>query len=91
MNGEKMKKMSRHIQHYLPLLGIFVVGVGGFFVFSYDEIFQAALILAVATAYVAWGIIHHHIHEDLHTSVIIEYLAIAILGVVVVLSLLFRA
>jgi intracellular septation protein A len=86
-----MKRFSRHIQHYLPLLGIFTVGVLGFTIFSYDKIFQAALVLAVATAYVAWGIIHHHIHEDLHTSVVIEYLVIAVLGVVVVLSLLFRA
>ena len=86
-----MKKMSRYIQHYLPLLGIFTVGILGFTLFSYDKIFQAALVLAVATAYVAWGIIHHHIHEDLHSSVIIEYLAIAVLGVVVIFSLLFRA
>ncbi|MBU0569641.1 hypothetical protein KKB40_02565 [Patescibacteria group bacterium] len=86
-----MKKISRHIQHYLPLLGIFVVGILGFTIFSYDKIFQAALVLAVATAYVAWGIIHHHIHEDLQTSVVVEYLVIAILGLIIIFSLLFKA
>jgi len=86
-----MRKLSRDIQHYFPLMGILVAGLVGFLVFSYDRNFQAAIAVAVALSYVVWGLVHHYIHKDLHTSVIIEYLAIAIVGLVAVFSVLFRA
>ena len=85
-----MRRISKHLQHYLPLLGILSAGVFGFTVFSYDKIFQIILAISTACAYVSWGIIHHHIHKDLHPSVVVEYFAIAILGIVIVFSLLFR-
>ena len=37
-----------------------------------------------ATAYVAWGIIHPSRRGDLHLKIVLEYLALAILGVVLV-------
>jgi hypothetical protein len=86
-----MKQVSWHLKHYLPLLGIFVAGVLGFVTFAYDRNFQMAIILAMAVSYVTWGIIHHHIHRDLHLSVVLEYLVIAVLGLILVYSLLFRA
>lgn len=86
-----MKAFTKHIQHYLPLVSIIIAGVLGFTLFSYDEVFQFAVSIAVAVAYVAWGLIHHHLHRDLHLSVVIEYLVIAVLGLVVIFSLLFRA
>jgi EamA domain-containing membrane protein RarD len=86
-----MKKLSRDIQHYLPLVGILVAGLVGFLVFSYDRNFQAAIAIAVAVSYVVWGLVHHYIHKDLHASVIVEYLAIAIIGLVAIFSVLFRA
>ncbi len=86
-----IKKTTQHIQHYLPLVAIIAAGSFGFVYFSYDRVFQASVTLATAAAYFAWGMVHHHIHRDLHFSVVLEYLAIASLGIVVVFSLLFRA
>jgi hypothetical protein len=86
-----MKDISRDIQHYIPLISIFLAGIVGFAAFSFDRVFQATLTLALATAYVFWGIVHHSIHKDLHLSVILEYIVVAALGVVIVFSLLFRA
>jgi EamA domain-containing membrane protein RarD len=86
-----MKKVTGHIQHYLPLMGIFAVGFLGFALFPYDKVFQGVVTVAVAVSYVVWGIIHHHIHKDLHFSVFIEYISIAVLGLIVVFSLIFRA
>jgi len=85
-----MKKIGKDIQHYLPLVGIFLAGILGFIVFSYDRAFQMAVTVAVATAYVSWGLVHHFLHKDLHLSVFIEYLLIATLGVVIVFSLISR-
>jgi len=77
------------IKHYLPLLGIFMAGLVGFLLFPYDKGFQMALAIAVGVSYVSWGIVHHHIHDDLHLSVVVEYITIATLGLVIVFSLLF--
>lgn len=86
----RLKKVTTHIQHYLPLLGILSAGTLGFVIFSYDRVFQASTVLATAVAYVVWGIVHHYIHRDLHLSVFIEYIAVAALGVAIIFSLLFR-
>ena len=86
-----MKYLVRHLPHYLSLIGIFLAGIIGISFFSYDKVFQMAIIIAMAASYVSWGIIHHWIHKDLYLSVVIEYLIISILGVILVFSLIFRA
>ena len=85
-----MKNMAKHLPHYLPLLGIFAFGILAFILFSYDASFQLAVVVAIAVSYVIWGIIHHHLHRDLHPSVIVEYLIVAALGVVLISSLILR-
>lgn len=79
--------MSRHFSHYLVLFGILGVAVFGWLTFSYDQAFQIALIIATAASYVAWGVVHHFLHEDLYFEVVLEYLAIAILGGILALSI----
>ena len=86
-----IKQLVEHMPHYLPLFGIFSFGLTAFSFFSYDRSFQAASAIAVAVAYVAWGVIHHYLHKDLHLSVVIEYLVVALLGLVIVFSLVFQA
>lgn len=86
-----MKDIAKHIPHYLALIGIFIAGLVAFWVFSYNRAFQMVIAIAVAVAYVAWGIIHHAIHRDLYLIVVLEYIIIASLGLFVVLSLIFRA
>lgn len=85
-----MKQMTKLLPHYLPLLGIFVAAALAFSLFSYDKIFEVAIAVSVAVAYIAWGIIHHMINKDLYPEVVIEYLVIASLGLVVLFSLIFR-
>ena len=86
-----MKNFAKHTSHYLPLLGILFLGVLAFALFSYDRAFQVAISISTALAYVAWGLIHHHLHRDLHLAVFIEYLIVASLGLVIVFSLIFRS
>jgi hypothetical protein len=86
-----MTRITKHLPHYVPLAAIILAGVFGFLIFSYDQAFQIMILVAVSVSYVLWGVIHHKIHDDLSLFVIIEYLVIATLGLVVVLSLLFRA
>lgn len=84
-----MDLFSRHIQHYLPLFAIFIVGICGFIFFPYDASFRMAVTIAVSCGYVSWGIVHHFIHGDLSTGVIFEYVSIALIGTLIIGSLLF--
>jgi len=85
-----MKGIARHLPHYFALLGIFTAGVVAFSLFAYDRTFQMIVAVAVAASYVTWGIVHHAIHRDLYLAVVIEYLAVACLGLTLVFSLIIR-
>jgi hypothetical protein len=85
-----MKSFKKHIPHYISLFAIFFAGVLGFYLFSYDKSFQIGIAIALAASYVSWGIIHHVIHKDIYLSVILEYVSVAILGLVMILSLILR-
>lgn len=78
----------KHIPHYISLIAIFAVGIIGFYFFSYDKLFQIGISLAVSIAYVTWGIMHHMIHKDISLAVVLEYVAVGVLGLVIVLSLI---
>ncbi|MBI2268161.1 MAG: hypothetical protein HYU80_01795 [Candidatus Blackburnbacteria bacterium] len=80
--------ITRHMPHYLSLFGIVGLGCLGLIVFSYDQGFRMAVTVALGAAFVAWGVVHHWLHDDLHFKIVLEYLFTAILGVIVLLSLI---
>jgi len=86
-----MKHYLRQIPHYTVLFGILIAAAVAFALFSYDRVFQLIITIALAVSYVAWGLIHHHIHRDLYLRVVIEYIAVATLGLVIIFSIILRA
>jgi hypothetical protein len=86
-----MKALVKHLPHYLSLIGILFAGFGGLVLFSYDKYFQLSVAIAVAAAYVAWGVVHHLLHKDFHLEILLEYLAVSILGLTIILSLVIRS
>ncbi|MDP1759921.1 MAG: hypothetical protein Q8L01_00395 [Candidatus Woesebacteria bacterium] len=80
----------KHFSHYFSLIAIFIVGILGFYLFSYDKIFQIGVAVVLAVTYVLWGIIHHTIHKDIYFLVILEYITVAVLGLIMVISLIFK-
>ena len=85
-----MKHIAKHLPHYFVLFGLLLAGILAFVLFSYDRIFQMVVAVAVAVSYVIWGLVHHYIHRDLYFSAVLEYLAVAVLGLVMVFSLILR-
>jgi len=81
---------KRHLVHYFSLFAILLASVFAFHLFAYDRLLQMAIIIAAGIAYVAWGIVHHKVHDDLKFSVVVEYAVFAILGVVIVAAILFQ-
>lgn len=86
-----VKKHIHHVPHYFPLLGILVVSAYGFYVFSYDKLFQMAIGIAAATSYVMWGVVHHTLKKDFSLEVFIEYVSVAILGTIMIFSVILRS
>lgn len=86
----KLEK-NENLIHYLVLLAILNIGIVAFLFFSYNKLYQLVVVGSMSGMYVLWGIIHHHLSEDLHLKVVLEYLLIALLAMAVVVSLLYRA
>lgn len=86
-----IKFNSKHIPHYISLIAILVAGILGFYIYSYDRGFQIAVLMSLALSYISWGVIHHTIHKDICLAIILEYIAVAVLGVVMAFSLIFRS
>ena len=86
-----MRKIAKHLPHYASLMGILAASFIGFFVFDYDRNFQAAIAISLSISYVVWGMVHHAVHKDLYFDVFVEYLVFSLLGLVFILSVIFRS
>lgn len=71
---------------YLFLFLLFTFGFLLYLHFSYNPHFQRNVIYLTGAGYFFWSLYHHYTLGDLHTSIIIEYLAIILLGLVVLSS-----
>lgn len=85
-----MKNVAKHLSHYLVLFGILLAGFTGLVLFPYDKAFQVAVASALVASYASWGITHHYLDHDLHLETVIEYIVVAILGFVIIFSLIIR-
>jgi hypothetical protein len=85
-----MKSIVKDLSHYMVLFGILLAGFAGLILFSYDKNFQVAVALALSLSYVSWGVIHHHLHRDLHPETFVEYLVVSALGFIIIFSLIIR-
>jgi len=78
-----------HLSHYFALVVILNMGIAGFLLFSPNRFYQACVVTLTSLTYVAWGIIHHWICEDLHLKVVLEYVMVTFLADLMLFSLLF--
>lgn len=83
--------IKEHFSHYSVLVFILLFGILSFFYFQRYAQAQIFSILLTSTFYVIWGIIHHYLEKDLHPRIILEYLAVALLGFLVIWSIINRA
>ncbi len=74
----------------MVLFGILLAGFAGLILFSYDKAFQIAVASALVLSYVSWGVVHHYLDHDLRLETVIEYFVVAILGFVIIFSLVIR-
>lgn len=85
-----LKEIKEHFGHYLILLAILVFGTLAFFHFQRYPQAQIMSVFLTASFYVLWGIVHHYLEGDLHARVIMEYVAVALLGFLILWSIINR-
>lgn len=78
-----------HLLHYALLVAIIVVGLFGFWYFSFNRSLRFAVVMLSVFGYVGWGVWHHYIEKRLSWSIILEYLLLSLV-VLAVLLLTFR-
>ncbi len=85
--GEKIEEIKEHLSHYLVLLFILVSGGLAFWYFHRFPQIQTVSIFLTASFYVLWGVVHHYLEGDLHLRILAEYVAVALLGFLVLFTL----
>ena len=82
------RKSWPYFNHYIALGSILGASFSLVAFFQFDREAQVSVILVTAGAYVFWGIIHHHLVHYLTREIIFEYILVAALGSLVLLSLM---
>lgn len=89
-----MKKIfegiREHFGHYIILLFILVFGILAFLYFQRYPQAQVMSVFLTASFYVLWGIVHHYLEGDLHIRVVMEYVAVALLGFLILWTVINR-
>lgn len=80
--------VKKHLTYYLSLGAILASGI--FFASQayYDKQLQMMIVVATAFVYVLWGILHHLMHHDLNSKIVVEYILISAFGMAVILFIL---
>jgi hypothetical protein len=83
-----MKKPLRSIVDYLFLTLIVSIAIILTLYFNGNRSYQQIIIISLSALYVVWGILHHAKEKTLHPKVVLEYILFALLGSILVISLL---
>ncbi|MFC1656825.1 hypothetical protein ACFL14_02610 [Patescibacteria group bacterium] len=75
-----------YILDRIILIILILLGLSIFWYFRYDRIIQLAIVAALLAIYLIWGIIHHLRTKTLTNAIILEYLAVVLIVVVLILS-----
>jgi len=81
---------KENLKHYWQLVVILGLGLGLFLLFDYNRQIQVGVVLAMAAAYVFWGMQSHRIRKGTAVRLFLEYLVVAALASLAIIILLLR-
>lgn len=82
-------EIKKHPVQYVVLVILLLSALVAFLYFSYDPFMQRRVLYFTAALYFLWSLFHHYQRGDLQVSILLEYLLIALLGVILISSTLF--
>ena len=78
----------KHFLYYLSLTAILAVGVLLVAFFKNQRSLQVAMVILISLFYVIWGVVHHAVEHSFSIKIMLEYIAIALLSISLVLFVL---
>lgn len=82
------KHLKHHGTYHLSLALLLLLGVIMAYYSKENRQLQMVVIIGMAFVYVGWGVVHHYILHDLSPKIVIEYIAMASLGITIALFLI---
>jgi hypothetical protein len=61
-----------------------------YFLLPAESFWQQTVVISLGVFYFTWGLAHHIVDRDWHWKIVVEYLLIAVLGTVLLLSITAR-
>lgn len=83
------KEIKQKPLEYLSLAIVFIIGLVIYFFANISSHTQRLVVYFMAACYFFWSIIHHYRRGDLSVSVVVEYLVMALLGIILLTVTLF--
>ncbi|MDE2589433.1 MAG: hypothetical protein KGL95_07185 [Patescibacteria group bacterium] len=78
----------KHFLYYLSLAAILAACVLLIAFLKNQKSLQVAVVILMALFYVIWGVVHHAIEHSFSIKIMLEYIAIALLSISLVLFVL---
>ncbi len=76
MKHDIFHQLKKKPLEFIVLAIILFVGLLSFFFFRFNTEYQRYIIYFTSLAYFLWSIFHHYKRNDLHLSIVIEYLVL---------------
>ena len=77
-----MQNFKTHFWYYTVSILIYTASLVLILSVSYNHKLQSLFVIMAAVFYFVWSLLHHYVHHELHTKVVVEYALIASLGVI---------
>lgn len=85
------KHHNSHRQHIFQYLMLFLLMSVAFFSFTRcigDPVKQLEIGITAGLTYMVWGIYHHYLEQDLNWKIVVEYIAVSLVGIAMLWMLL---
>lgn len=79
--------MRKKTLFYLLLFVGLLLGLIGFFSFLGQPALRKLVVIITSLFYFSWGMVYHYQEKTLHPKIVIEYLLIAVLGAMLLMSI----
>jgi len=83
------KEIKQKPVEYIALALVFLIGLLIYFFADINSHTQRLVVYFLAASYFFWSIIHHYRRGDLSVPIVVEYLVMALLGIVLLTVSLF--
>ena len=82
-----ISELRKYPSHYLALSIILAVGSITILLFRFDALLLNIAVYSMGGMYIVWGILHHRSANHIRLKVMLEYLLVALLGIIIIKTL----